>query len=173
MGKEDKVEQVASLVVNEGLDILDVENRVTEMRMQQAYQPDTITIARVLDGSIPDPDHTNPKDLVGVKKPPLDLVPPALMIHAAEAMRNGAEKYGPYNWRDKDVRARIYVGAAVRHLLEWLDGAEVADDSGVHHLGHAAACCGILLDAQSTGHLVDDRPTAGAASRLIAELTKP
>ena len=31
-------------------------------------------------------------------------------------------------------------------------------ESGVCHLGHIMACCGILLDAQAQGKLVDDRP---------------
>lgn len=117
-------------------------------------------------------DSTNPKDLVGVKKPQLHLVPPALTIHVATAMENGAQKYGPYNWRSKKVRGTVYIAAAMRHLAQYLDGEEVAPDSGVHHLAHAAACLGIILDARETGALLDDRPTPGAASRLISKLTK-
>lgn len=87
------------------------------------------------------------------------------------AMGDGARKYGPYNWREKDVKARVYVAAAQRHLMQWLDGEEVASDSGVHHLAHAAACMFILLDALETGCLDDDRPKAGAAADLIKRLT--
>ena len=47
------------------------------------------------------------------------------------------------------------------HLNAWAEGEEAAPDSGVHHLGHARACLGILLDAQETGNLIDDR-VAGA-----------
>lgn len=112
----------------------------------------------------------NPKDLIGVKKAPLHLVPPAAIIHEAMAMKNGAAKYGPYNWRAKNVIASIYVAAAQRHIMAWFDGEEVAGDSGVHHLGHARACLGIILDAQETDSLHDDRPLPGAAARLIAEL---
>lgn len=109
----------------------------------------------------------NPKDAIAAKKPDLSLVPPALTIATSKAMEDGARKYGPYNWRDKKVRARVYVAAAQRHLLAWLDGEETATDSGAHHLGHAAACLGILLDAQAGGHLEDDRPKAGPAGRLL------
>jgi hypothetical protein len=116
-------------------------------------------------------DSTNPKDLIGVKKPQLDLVPPVLEIWVAKAMEDGARKYGAANWRAKKVRARVYIAAAKRHILEYLDGEDTAADSGVHHLAHAAACIGILLDAEATGNLIDDRPAKGAASRLIAELT--
>jgi hypothetical protein len=114
----------------------------------------------------------NPKDLLGLKKPPLDLIPPAFEIHVAMAMKDGAKKYSPFNWRGNKVRARVYVGAAKRHIAAWLDGEELAPDSGVHHLAHAAACMAILLDAQETGNLEDDRPTPGAAARLIAKFTE-
>lgn len=114
----------------------------------------------------------NPKDILGMKKPPLDLIPPALEIHVAMAMKDGAKKYQPFNWRGNKVQARVYIGAAKRHIAAWLDGEEIAEDSGVHHLGHAAACIGIILDAQETGNLVDDRPRVGSASRLIKKFTE-
>jgi len=60
---------------------------------------------------------TNPKDLIGTKKPPLGLVPTAGIIHEAMAMKDGAKKYGPYNWREngKAVRYTVYHNAALRH----------------------------------------------------------
>lgn len=114
----------------------------------------------------------NPKDIIGATKPDLSLVPPAGSIHVATAMQNGADKYGAYNWRDKKVQAMTYLAAAKRHIDSYLDGEEVAEDSGVHHLAHAAACMFIVLDAIETGNLVDNRPTAGAAAALIKRLTK-
>src|SRR6185369_16987370 len=57
----------------------------------------------------------------------------------------------------------------LRHLAEFLDGANTASDSGIHHLAHAKACCGIVLDALETGNLIDDRPAKGAASRLLVD----
>lgn len=91
-------------------------------------------------------------------------------------MANGAAKYGSYNWRGKPVRATVYVAAGLRHLLEYLDGADVSDDTDppVHHLAHAKACCGILLDAMETGNLIDDRPSKGmASSMMVNEREKP
>ena len=117
-------------------------------------------------------DSGNPKDAVGELKPPLHLVPAALTIQVSQAMKNGAAKYGPYNWREKKVRAHVYIAAAQRHLAAWFDGENVASDSGVHHLAHAAACLAILLDAEATGNLIDDRPPHGAAARLIDELAE-
>ena len=88
-------------------------------------------------------------------------------------MQNGAEKYGAYNWRDKEVILSIYVDAAMRHLLSFYDGEEKARDSGVHHLGHTMACCAILLDAGRLGVLVDDRPKPGAFADIVESMIKP
>jgi len=89
----------------------------------------------------------------------------------AMGFRDGAEKYGPYNWRDESVAASVYIGAAMRHIDAWWDGEESAGDSGVHHIAHALSCLAIIADATETGNLIDDRPLPGAASRLIKELT--
>jgi hypothetical protein len=186
-------------------------------------------------------DTTNPKDRLGVAKPDLSLVPPSAIIEEARALEDGAVKYGPYNWREKKVRARVYIAAAKRHMDSWLDGENFSRDtryvrltadeeflgsygllqgdvtrvvdegsadigssltgyvtvvyvaSGVegsnelimlspeqyetvrepvHHLAHARACLGIIIDAESIGALVDDRPTRGAAGDLIKRYTK-
>lgn len=117
-------------------------------------------------------DATNPKDLMGAKKPRLSLVPPSGLIYAALAMAQGAEKYGAYNWREKKVQAMIYLEACARHLFAYQDGEETASDSGISHLGHALACLLILIDAKETGNLIDNRPLAGATGRLIEQHTK-
>jgi Domain of unknown function (DUF5664) len=115
----------------------------------------------------------NPKDLLGIKKVQLNLVPASSTIYQALAMEDGARKYGPYNWRANRVIASIYVAAALRHLQSWYDEREeLASDSGKPHLGHALACIGILVDALETGNLADDRPLPGAAARLIAKWEK-
>ena len=118
------------------------------------------------------PDQTNPKDLIGVKKVQLGLLPAAGKIYGALAMINGAEKYGPYNWRDKKVKMTIYLDAIERHLLALRDGEDRAEDSGVHHLGHIIACGAILADALEGGFLIDDRPKAGPAAELIKKTIK-
>lgn len=118
-------------------------------------------------------DSTNPKDRIGLTKPRVDLVPPAAIIEMARALANGADKYGAYNWREKDVRLTVYIAAAIRHLLQLLDGEDAASDSDVLHVGHVMACMGIVADAYHGGHLVDDRPPTGSAARIIAEYTTP
>lgn len=103
-------------------------------------------------------NEPNPKDLVGATKVPLGLVPSSAKAHMAAALRDGARKYGPYNWRDHPVKATVYLDAAERHIDAYRNGEMNAGDSGQHHLGHAMACLAILLDAQESGNLIDDRP---------------
>jgi hypothetical protein len=114
---------------------------------------------------------SNPKSAFGMTKPPLHLVPSSALVRVAMVMKLGAQKYGPYNWRDESVAATVYVSAAERHLRTWLDGESNDVESGQSHLAHAAACMLILLDAGDIGRLIDDRPPPGAAGRLISELT--
>lgn len=118
----------------------------------------------------------NPKDLIGNTKVSISKLPAIAVAHGAMAMMDGATKYGAYNWRDKEVVAGIYIDAAKRHLDCWFEGQEVATDSKAHHLGHAIACCAILLDAQAKGKLVDDRPKDSAdldfMERELAKLSE-
>lgn len=118
-------------------------------------------------------DKTNPKDLIGVTKPPVSAIPPVAILNLGKAMQDGKEKYGHMNWRETNVRSDVYYNAMMRHLLQWFDGEDRAEDSGCHHLAHVMACCAILLDAEASGSLIDDRPTSSkVASRYIKENTK-
>ena len=111
----------------------------------------------------------NPKDLQGIKKPPLNLVPSAGDYYAALAFLDGALKYGPFNWREYPVKASIYVAAARRHINDWFDGQEFAEDTGVPNLGGAIACLFILCDVSVYGNLIDDRPKSCPTSKLHEE----
>jgi hypothetical protein len=118
---------------------------------------------------------SNPKDILGAKKPSMSKVPAIATLWESLAMMDGAGKYGAYNWRDNKVVASIYYDAARRHLDAWWEGQQKAEDSGCHHLGHARACLGILLDAEATGNLIDDRPvtdgTCEAYQRVMKEVS--
>jgi hypothetical protein len=113
----------------------------------------------------------NPKDLEGMKKPPLRLFPPAAIIFGSRVMELGAKKYGPYNWRSKAVKHSIYLEAALRHILQALDGEKKDPDSGVPHEAHALSCMAIILDAMAHGNMIDDLPDPGPAAELIKQLT--
>lgn len=112
----------------------------------------------------------NPKERLGRLKPDLSLIPQSALVLEALAMMEGARKYGPYNWRATPVRARTYIAASMRHLAAWLDGEELAPDSLIHHLAHARASLGVVMDAQVCGMMVDDR-VKGLAGRVIEDHT--
>jgi len=91
-------------------------------------------------------------------KPQIGLIPPTAIRQEARAMEDGKKKYGVASWREQDVVAALQLtNACRRHILDWLEGEECAPDTGVHHLAHARADLGILLDAQEAGTLDDDR----------------
>jgi len=121
-------------------------------------------------GSTRLPDD-NPKTAEGSKKPPFHFIPPVAEMILGQAMANGGVKYGAMNWREKTVSSSVYYNAVRRHMSAWLDGEDVAPDSGVHHLGHVMASCAILLDAAASGKLNDDRPIAGAFAAECNRLT--
>ena len=116
----------------------------------------------------------NPKDLIGSKKPSIGLVPATAIIGIATCMEDGAVKYGPYNWREKEypVLYTTYINAAMRHILSYLDGEDCATDSGKEHIAHAMASLAILYDAIACDNAVDDRPIRGKAAGLIEWFSK-
>jgi hypothetical protein len=99
----------------------------------------------------------NLKNKPGSMKPPTSCIPPVAIYALGAAMQNGGDKYGPFNYRETDVTASVFFDAMMRHLLDWKDGEDFAQDSNVHHLAHLMAGAAIILDAQLHGTFVDDR----------------
>jgi hypothetical protein len=112
---------------------------------------------------------SNPKDLLGVKKPDMTKIPAIAILWESLAMMDGGGKYGPFNWRANAVVASIYIAALKRHVDAWFEGETYAEDSRCHHLGHARACLGILLDAEATGNMIDDRPVTEGSTEAYAK----
>ena len=110
----------------------------------------------------------NPKTRIGALKVPLHLVHAYALYSEACAMADGARKYGAFSWRQEKVSVSTYIGAALRHIYAYMEGEDCAEDSGAHHLGHARACFGILLDAAQEGTLIDDRPAGSGVGELFA-----
>jgi hypothetical protein len=117
-------------------------------------------------------DTTNPKDRLALKKVPLDLVPMVGVVYEALAFAEGARKYGEFNWRRKNVRRRVYLAAILRHTLAALAGEDIDPDSGLPHEAKIRACCGIILDAQECGALIDDRFERDATAAVLARHTE-
>ena len=110
----------------------------------------------------------NPKQAYGDLKVPLAFIPAPALILMADVFKEGARKYGPYNWRDDPVESMTYLHAALRHIYSFLDGEELDPESGGKpHLAHAMASLAILLDAAVTGNLLDNRPKRGIAGELL------
>lgn len=101
----------------------------------------------------------DPKAEAGSLKVPLRLLPRVAMEEEAWALAHGARKYGAWNWREpgRRPRATVYGEAVLRHVLAWMDGENLDEESGRSHLAHARAGLGILLDAMSKGTMDDDR----------------
>jgi hypothetical protein len=120
-----------------------------------------------LETTSPNWKETNPKDLVGQSKLPLDLVPDTIEVEVSLAYLEGALKYGRYNWRISGVRSSIYRSALRRHLAKWWNGEDRDQVTRVKHLASIIACAGILLDAELCDKLTDDRPPRAPIGRII------
>lgn len=100
----------------------------------------------------------DPKGEIGKTKCPLWLLPTTALKQTAWVQKLGADKYGPFNWRENSVCSTTYVSAIMRHLFEFVDGTDIDEESGQSHLAHIAANCNILMDAMAHGTMIDDRP---------------
>lgn len=112
----------------------------------------------------------NPKEAFGRTKLPLHLWPATASAHGCLALLDGLLRYGRLNWRGSEIKASTYVGAALRHVQEYLEGSDRDGRSGLHPLAHALACIAIILDAEAAGKLVDDRNYPGGYPALVDKL---
>jgi hypothetical protein len=77
----------------------------------------------------------------------LSLVNTQLVKAVAEVRMYGTEKYGDSeNWRKGEPKR--YVDALYRHLLAYIEGNEVDEESGLSHLAHMACNLSFLLDKE-------------------------
>lgn len=119
----------------------------------------------------------DPKQTQGVKKPSLQLNPPAASIVQAGAQLVGATKYGPYNWRQgSGVEIMTYIGGIKRHIDLLLDGEDSEIDAvtglPIDHCGAIMAGAAIIIDARECGKLIDNRPPKGGAPALTRKVMK-
>ena len=89
-------------------------------------------------------------------KPPISLVPREFIEGAARAFAFGAKKYSAHNWRKGIAHSKIY-DALQRHLTAYNEGEDLADDSKLKHLDHAAACLAMLMAGCVDHPELDDR----------------
>lgn len=78
-------------------------------------------------------------------KPPLALIPKALLLGAGRALGFGATKYAPHNYRRGMKWSEPY-SALLRHLSAWNEGEDADPETGFSHLDHAAAMLAFLME---------------------------
>ena len=113
---------------------------------------------------------TNPKDAFGIKKAPLSTIPAQVLMELGIAMREGAAKYGRFNFRVIGVRSSVYYDATMRHLMSWWEGEDIDPESDLSHITKAISSLVVLRDAMMQDKNTDDRPPK--AKPWLAELNK-
>lgn len=83
----------------------------------------------------------------------LDLVPWLAVEMVADVMTVGCEKYGVVNWQ-KGMKVSRHFASTLRHLLAWWRGEDEDEETGLHHLAHAASRLMMLLACEKN---TDDR----------------
>lgn len=79
-------------------------------------------------------------------KPEYGLIPAHALDELAHVLTIGAKKYARDNWRYVEDAERRYFDALQRHLWAWKRGERFDNETGRHHLGHAAACLFFLYE---------------------------
>jgi hypothetical protein len=148
----------------------DVSKKLDQLKKDLDASDARATIA-IEKGSTPDLKQkpSNPKDILGSTRAPLSMVSAAGQVEESLAMYEGAVKYGKWNYRAIGVRVSVYLDAALRHLMRYNNGEDRDPKTGVHHLGYARACMGIILDALNMGKLTDDRPPMSPATVALLD----
>lgn len=90
-------------------------------------------------------------------KPPLARLPWKALREVSLVQQYGFQKYGCWdNWR-KGMEVSRNLSCSMRHVADYLDGADMDSESGKSHLAHAA--CRILFTIENLidGTAIDDR----------------
>lgn len=85
-----------------------------------------------------------------------DLLPFDALGGVAAVLTFGARKYADRNW-EKGMHWGRLVAAALRHISKWATGHEHDEESGLHHLAHAACCILMVYGLVLRKKGVDDR----------------
>lgn len=102
----------------------------------------------------------DPKQACAVKKMTFDAVPISLLLHAQPGNKNGADKYGVYNWlklEDGSMSINTYLNALQRHLILFRAGQDDTSDTGINNLDSMISGLAVLRDAMLFNKVCDDR----------------
>lgn len=89
-------------------------------------------------------------------KPRVSLIPRAAMLGMARALSYGEKKYGTHNYRNGLSYSRLS-DAVLRHFLDFLEGIDNDEESGLPHLDHALAGLAMLKFMTVHRQDMDDR----------------
>jgi hypothetical protein len=90
-------------------------------------------------------------------KPPLSLLPPEGIRAVARVQAFGARKYNSFHNYRNGLEASRLCSCAMRHILAYMDGEDLDDESKESHIAHACCRLMFLLQNQKDGVLLDDR----------------
>lgn len=79
-------------------------------------------------------------------KPEVSQLDPRFIQELADLMTASAEKYGKYNWA-LGQEYHTPFDSCMRHMLKFIKGEDLDDESGKSHLLHAAANIMILWNS--------------------------
>lgn len=89
-------------------------------------------------------------------KAELHQVPTSVINGIAKVLMYGAQKYEKGNFR-RGMKWTTPYDCLTRHMMLWLDGEELDEESGLPHLYHAAANIAMLIEFAETCPELDDR----------------
>jgi hypothetical protein len=86
-----------------------------------------------------------------------DLIPPTALEEIAKVYTYGTLKYSDNNWWKAFNWRKDTFSCITRHINKWLRGEKFDDESGLHHLAHAAWNCIALMEFERNNLGKDDR----------------
>lgn len=86
-----------------------------------------------------------------------DLIPPNSLEELAKVYTYGTRKYSDDNWWKGLKWKKDVFGCILRHVWKWFRGEKCDDESGLHHLSHAAWNCFTLMEYERNKIGIDDR----------------
>lgn len=92
---------------------------------------------------LPPYEEKGTKEVEG--KTDFTLLPVCALKEIASVRLYGDTKYKPDNWKYVPNGKKEFTKAAYRHLLQFVEGETMDQDSGLHHMAHVAANCMFIL----------------------------
>ncbi len=95
-----------------------------------------------------------------------DLIPFHALEEITKVLTYRAEKYDDNDWRHVNPWQPRYLRAALGHIMDWARGEVNDQESGLHHLAHAACSIMFLIERSRT------QPGQIFASEMFKQQTK-